>query len=759
MSELPATPSTRGDLTRLGGIVGSGTLAVYTLTIFLSAFLLFAVQPMFAKMVTPILGGTPAVWSVAMVFFQAVLLAGYTYAHALNRAFDLRIAALVHLVLIAVTAAFALPIGFDPAWGRPPDEGASFWLITVFAFSVGLPFFAVSANGPLLQSWFSRSGHVHAADPYFLYGASNLGSFLALIAYPFVIEPGLTLQAQSSTWSLGFIALGLSIALSALVVVITASSQALAAPRAATSDTTITGGDRLTWIGMAFVPSALLVAVTAHISTDLAAVPLLWVVPLALYLLTFVVAFGSAGERWHPRFLAAQPAALATLVMAGTLPQLVPLAVAVAAHLVFFFIAVLVCHGEVYRRRPAAAQLTQFYFFLSLGGVLGGIFASLVAPSIFNDVHEYPVMIVAAALCRPGLLVAVRRFGLVPSVAAVVALVAGFWGLYSGAIGNVPAVAAFAVICAVSVGLVLTRRQPLAFAALACIAIAAQVLMYRTPDIISRTRSFFAVHTVRESPDGRSRSLTHGTTNHGAELLRTSAGKPIDGRPEPATYFYRGGPYSQAIETVRAARGGLLGRVAVVGLGMGSLACHAREGEKWEFFEIDPEVVRIARDRTLFRSFTSCTPTAPVVLGDGRLTLADASAGYDLIILDAFSSDAVPVHLLTAEALAMYKSKLTPQGAIIFNISNRHMILDEVIAGSAEANGMVAFHRYDDSRTVRFEDLQARAHVAIAARTAEDVPAISWSGGWKRATLPAGERVWTDDYSNVLSPIRRKLGW
>lgn len=761
MSDLTSAGVARSGFSRISARLADNILTIYTLTIFLSALLLFAVQPMFTKMVTPTLGGTPAVWSVAMVFFQAVLLAGYTYAHALNRYFDLRTAAGLHVTLMIVVTAVGLPIAFDPAWGRPADGATSLWLIAVFTASVGLPFFAVSANGPLLQSWFARSGHAQAADPYFLYGASNLGSFLALLAYPFVIEPGLSLKLQSWVWGGGFMVLVLAIATAALALVLRATPSALARTESKSdADAAPIGAtDRWYWIAMAFVPSALLVAVTAHMSTEIAAVPLLWVVPLALYLLTFVVAFSSAGERWHRKFVSLMAPALAILLMTQAMPRLYPLVVMLIVHLAFFFVAVMVCHGEVYRRRPAASKLTQFYFFLSLGGVLGGIFSSLAAPLVFNAVFEYPVMIVAAALCVPGVWQAMSQFGWKRLTSILAAAVVVLIVMRLALSDTILISAAFLAVFAASILMVIRQRSPLAFAACALLGVTALQAAQSTSDIVLRTRSFFAVHSVKNSADGRARLLTHGNTVHGAEFQRDASGQPLTSRPEPASYFYRGGPFSQAIDGVRSARGGTLGRVAVIGLGMGSLACHAKPGEAWEFFEIDPEVVRIARDPKLFRSFSACAPGAPVVIGDGRLTLADAKAGYDIIVIDAFSSATVPVHMLTTEALAIYRSKLTEGGAIVFNITNRHMRLDEVVAGAAQANGLTAFHRHDDNPAATFATLRTLAHVAVAMRRPEDVPAISGDANWKAATLPAGAKAWSDDYSNIIAPIRRKLGW
>jgi hypothetical protein len=739
-------------------------LPVFTLTIFLSAFLLFGVQPMFTKMVMPVLGGTPAVWSVAMVFFQSVLLAGYAYAHALTRWFDARIAALVHLALMVVVLGAGLPIAFGSGWGTPPEHGQALWLIGVFTVSVGLPFFAVSANGPLLQAWFARTGHPHADDPYFLYGASNIGSLLALLSYPLVVEQMLPLAGQSALWSAGFGALMVSIAVSALFLRPATAAALTAEQSDGDADAApVTIQDRLGWIGLSLVPSALLVATTAHVTSEVAAVPLMWVAPLALYLMTFSVAFRTGGERLNAILMKVQPLLLATII--ATLPVIgrVPFYALLAMNFAFFTVSVILCHRELYARRPGVAHLTQFYFFMSLGGVIGGALASLAAPLVFEGLLEFPLLVLAVLLCRAdvrGWLAARNQL----LVAVGLAAAAAAFLLADRGLINQDSLPGQAILAIFIVSVVLTAvsiARPVRLLAAATTAMLVAVTVSTPSHMIERTRSFFAVHSIFETANGQGRYLQHGNTLHGAERVADSAGKPLTERPEPASYFHLGGAYHQAIEQARAATGGTLGKVAVIGLGMGSLACHARAGETWDFFEIDPEVVRIARDKQMFRSLSECTPGARTVVGDGRLTLAQEQGGYDLIMLDAFSSSSPPVHLLTREAVAMYASKLSPDGVLIFNISNRNMVLSHVVAASAREAGLVTWHRSDDPRkTGAFkETLKVPVEVAIVARRPADVGAIAGDPAWKQAEVPANFRVWTDDFSNILDPLRRKLGW
>jgi hypothetical protein len=684
------------------------TLPLYAATIFFSAFLLFGIQPMFAKMVLPKLGGSPGVWSVAMVFFQAVLLAGYGYAHWLVSRFSVRRAALIHISLIALVLIIALPIGLASGFQRPPEDGQILWLVALFSASVGLPFFAVSANGPLLQAWFARTGHPHAADPYFLYAASNIGSFLALIAYPFLIEPNLPLAAQASSWAWGFAFLLAGIACCAGLS-LGGPGGSLAVERGTLVVTPIPARTKLAWVALAFVPSGLLVAITAHISTDVAAVPLLWVAPLALFLLTFTIVFQRKPLLRHSWMLHAQLVLVAALVTATMFLPKAGWGLQLGLHLALFFVTAMVAHGELARMRPDAANLTQFYLWMSVGGVLGGLFCGLLAPSLFNAVIEYPILIIAGLLCRPGL-----------------------------------------------VSINLSRR---AGAAMACFAFLGLVVLVvqdqRRTDTI---RSFFGVHRIDVSEDGRFRRLIHGSTVHGAQRLIEPDGSATTGRPEPLTYYFTGGAIADGIDAVRQARGGVLRDVAVVGLGTGSLACQMRPGEAWDFYEIDPYVVRIAQDTSRFGFMSECAPDARIVMGDARLTLADAADGsLDMLVIDAFSSDAIPVHLMTTEAIALYLTKLKPEGAILFHISNRNMELGPVVVATAQQKGLTTWIREPTASPALLAQMKVSPHVAIVARRAEHV-GLPVGQGWVEQGASTGVRAWRDDYADIISAIWQKIG-
>jgi hypothetical protein len=729
-------------------------LALFTLAIFLSAALIFAVQPMFTKLVLPRLGGSPSVWSVAMVFFQAALLAGYAYAHLITHYLPGRTSVVVHLAVLLL-ALFSLPLAMAAGWGRPPASGEAFYLIGLFTVSIGLPFFALAANAPLLQAWFARSGHPSARDPYFLYAASNVGSFLALLSYPFVVEPLTRLGEQTHFWTFGFYALIVLVTLCGAVLWPKADRKPLA-PARTDAARAPTWKDALIWIAFAAVPSAFLIAVTAHISTDVAASPLLWVLPLALYLATFVIVFQTRPVIPHRLALAAQPVAVALLIGVYIYGSTDSIFTTICINLAAFFLTALVCHGELARRRPAARHLTEFYLWMSFGGMIGGISAGLIAPHVFNWVAEYPLLIVLGLLCRPGLAeFGIRRERLIWLV--VVAVLANVAVMvvqsdYPLRLSQLMAVAACVLLLSI-----IFLRDPLKLAAVAAILLGVGTIYDFQSNRGETVRNFFGVHKIYDTPDGY-RVLLHGTTIHGAEKIADEDDPAPDAKPIPLTYYHANSGIAQAIHAMREKKPGPL-RFAVIGLGTGSISCHAREGDTWNFYEIDQSIIDVATDPGYFTFLSSCTPDAKIVLGDARLTLADASDSiYDLIIVDAFSSDAIPIHLLTQEAMAIYLKKLAPGGIVLMHISNRHMELGSVVAGIAQANGLVT---RQNSRANENEDTDKylfSSTVAACARADADFGALSrQEKGWEH--LPAAaQRVWTDDYSNIVGAMLRNLG-
>jgi hypothetical protein len=736
-------------------------LVVYTAAIFLSALLLFSVQPLFTKMVLPRLGGSPAVWSVAMVFFQTLLLAGYAYAHVLMQIKNRVIPVAVHLVLLVV-ALLTLPLAIAGGFGEPPTSGYAFWLLGLFAISIGLPFFALAANNPLLQAWFVRTGHPAGPDPYFLYASSNIGSFLALLSYPVLLEPLLTLRMQNLFWTFGY---GLLILLIAGCGVLLLSSPALAVADRATEETDTPPPQpllRLRWIFLAAVPSGLLIAVTAHISTDVAAAPLLWVLPLSLYLLTWVLVFQSRPLLPHKWILMLQPVAIAGTIVLLAVGGEQNLLLTLGGHQLCFFIIAMACHGELARTRPPAKYLTGFYVALSFGGMVGGLFAGLIAPFAFSWVAEYPILLALAALCRPAdgherLARVSRWYWLLLAVLAVALIVptllspGRIWGwLEEHRVWVASGVGVFAA--ALALGLNADRWKIFATVILA-------LVLVRTypPDDgrVETVRSFFGVHKIVVTPNGQYHVLMHGTTIHGAQKYLNDDGTPVTGRPEPISYYHKDGGIGQAITAVRERKGAPL-RVAVIGVGSGTLACAAEPGETWKFFEIDQTMVDTARDPKYFSYVQNCAPDFKPVIGDARLTFAKEPDGvYDLIIVDAYSSDAIPIHLATEEAMKIYKDKLAPQGAVVMHVSNRHLELSSVIVGIADANDLKSWVFSEDSG--RDDEYIFSTSVVVSARDETDIGKLASSEQWAETEADEKQWVWTDDYSNIIGALYRRL--
>jgi hypothetical protein len=735
-------------------------LVVYTLAIFVSALLLFSVQPLFTKMVLPRLGGSPAVWSVAMVFFQSLLLGGYAYAHYLMKLKNRVIPVVVHLALLAL-AMVTLPLSIASGWGEPPTSGYAFWLLGLFAVSIGLPFFALAANNPLLQAWFVRTGHPNGPDPYFLYASSNIGSFLALLSYPVLLEPMFTLRTQNLIWTGGYGLLILLIAsCGALLLRSPANAALLNMPEDDTDAPAPSWILRARWIFLAAVPSGLLIAVTAHISTDVAAAPLLWVLPLSLYLLTWVLVFQSRPLLPHKWMLLAQPLAIAGVVILLAVGGEQNLLLTLGGHQLCFFVIAMACHGELARTRPPANYLTGFYVSLSFGGMVGGLFAGLIAPYTFSWIAEYPILLALTALCRPPGHERLPRWSqwYWPFLAALaVALIVPTF--YTGKIftwvdtNRVWVIGAVGVLSALlALGLNANRWKIFATVVVALVVLRA----YPSDDgRVETVRSFFGVHKIVVTPNGQYHVLMHGTTIHGAEKFQNDDGTPVTGRPEPITYYHKDGGIGQAISAIRERKGAPL-RVAVIGLGSGTLTCASEPGEDWKFFEIDQSMVDTAKDPKYFTFIQNCEPNLKPVIGDARLTFAREPSGtYDVIIVDAYSSDAIPIHLATEEAMEIYKDKLAPHGAVVMHVSNRHLELESVVVGIADANDLKSWVYSED--TNRDSEYIFSTTVVVSAREEADVGSLASSDKWTMTEAEDNQRVWTDDYSNILGAVWRRL--
>ncbi|HEX2179738.1 MAG TPA: fused MFS/spermidine synthase [Actinomycetota bacterium] len=724
-------------------------LALYVVTLFTGSALLFLVQPMFAKMVLPLLGGTPAVWATSMVFFQAVLLAGYAYAHWSVARFGIRRQALIHMPLVLLPL-LLLPISVPTGW-TPPEERPVFWLLWLLTFALGLPFFVLSTSAPLLQRWFSSSGHPSGKDPYFLYAASNAGSMLALLAYPFLMEPSLPLADQTQVWAIGYGVLAAGTIACALVTRRGRAEEAEVAADTA-EDASVpkpTTARRLRWVALAFVPSSFMLAVTTYISTDIAAIPLLWVVPLALYLLTFIIVFSSS--RPFPLVWATRVQAIVfiTLVLVMLLDDdNLPRRVVLGLPLLALLLASLLCHAQLAADRPPPKHLTEFYLWIAVGGVLGGIFTALVAPVVFDSLVEYPLAIVLACMLMPTLSekkVSARRerifLVVIPAafLLVTVLLILGAQQMLP-TIGRIVALTVALSLCA----LLVTR--PLRFGlALGAVMIGAFLATNRSPVLYSE-RTFFGVQQVLGDEGGRFHRLMHGTTLHGIQSTDPNL------KTEPLSYYHRDSPVGQVLQELPVSESP---RIGVIGLGTGSLACYASPDQQWTFFEIDPEMERIARNPRLFSFLSDCPGRHDVVIGDARLSLEDVPDGrFGVLVVDAFNSDSIPVHLLTREAMELYLSKLTPGGVVVVHISNRYLDLRPVVGNLSYDLGLVSLFRSNPQTLEQTAMGRSASDWVVIGRSLGDLGPLAADSRWISLVAEPGARVWTDDFSDVFSVFR-----
>ncbi len=731
-------------------------IALFSLTALTSAFLLFWVEPLFAKMVLPLLGGSPEVWNSCLMFFQAMLLLGYLYAHLSTRYLDVRRQAWIHVGLVAV-AFLALPVAIPSGWMPPPSGNPVPWLLLLLTLAVGAPFMMLSATAPLLQRWFADIDHPAAGNPYMLYAASNAGSLLGLLAFPVLMEPNLRLGGQSRVWTAGY---GIAFVLTAVcAAIVWQRAEHGAGRRPPNAKDPLHGSetgaprwiDRLKWMALAFVPSSLLLGVTSYLSTDVAAVPLLWVVPLALYLLTFIIVF-SRRTRDPIR-----PAAIVHALLVTTLVMLVfwdahiDLRWAYPLHLGVFTATALLLHSELAASRPSPAHLTEFYLWIALGGALGGAFNAIAAPLLFHSIAEYQLVVVLACFLRPS-----QRIPRVPFVEDIPAVVAvAIPALLLGVTAtpeldnrHLFGVPAKLIVSLIVGGFALAfSAKPLRFGAIiAAIALVGTIRYEHSEKILYADRSFFGAYRIIRST-GPSNILVHGTTIHGAQFMDAAR------RRQPVTYYHQKGPAGQLFAALQQQLQGK--RIAVVGLGAGSLVCYSRPGQEWTFFEIDPLVESIARNRKYFTFLRECAVQPRIVIGDARLTLArEPNKRFGLLVIDAFSSDAIPVHLLTREALGLYERVLDDNGVLMMHISNQNLGLEPVVAALAADAGLVALigaHTADER--AEWRDLEYSSDWVALARRSGDLGALVVDRRWRR--LGAGTREpWTDDFSNVFSVIK-----
>lgn len=733
-------------------------LFVYSITLFVNAALLFIIEPMVAKMILPLLGGSPSVWNTSLAFYQVCLLIGYSYAHFGSRWLGTRRHALLHLNLL-LAALLLLPVVLPIHWFASGSHNPVNVVLGGLATMVGLPFLVMSAGAPLLQKWFATCKHSAARDPYFLYAASNAGSIAGLLAYPLVLEPTLSLSRQNQLWFFSYLALLILMALCVLYFLRPLSS-AVDEPSAPVKEPDpmdnpsreMTFALRLRCVVWSSIPSSLLLGVTSYVTTDIASAPLLWVLPLTAYLLTFVLAF-ARGSWVAGSFLARRQAflllaAAVTMFMHATEPDWIILPL----HLSAFFLTSLVCHGQLAQERPNAKYLTEYYFWISLGGVLGGIFNALIAPVIFREVFEYPLAIAAAAFIRP--YVGERRESklnrrldwLLPPAAVFLILSITLSMKYLGVLP--PSKDRFLIFAASAVFCLFFAYRPVRFG-VGMSAITVVALLYPAPfgRVLYADRSFFGTYRATFDAATERHVLFQGTTIHGAQSARQRL------RLETSTYYHRTSPVGQVLDVYSKIRGD--GNIAVVGLGTGALACFGTPQQKMTFYEIDPLVEKIARDVKLFTYLRDCPPKIKVVIGDARMSLVKtADHQYEILVLDAFSSDVIPTHLLTREALELYLKKLSADGILLVHISNRFMDLAPVLDRLATSLSLRAYIQ-NDSRITPSESDEGKfsSRWVMLARTDDAIAPFLGDSRWQRLDGELGGDLWTDDFSDVLKVI------
>ena len=670
-------------------------MILYALTIFASAFLLFLVQPLMAKQILPWFGGSAAVWSTCLIFFQFVLLFGYAYADWTTRKLAPRRQIALHIALLALSLA-SLPIVASSSWKPGGGEEPALRILGLLGATIGLPYFLLSTTGPLVQAWFARS--FPAGTVYRLFALSNLASLLALVSYPFAVEPWVTTLGQAHGWSTAYV---LFVALCIGAAIYSVRSQPTSVPAEQTiaqmnAGPAPTFADYALWLLLAAMGSFMLLAVTNHITHDIASVPFLWILPLTLYLLSFILSF--EGRGWYRRSIFVGPMLVVVCAMAWALHEdraLHDIREGVALFSIGLFVCCMFCHGELAAMRPAPRYLTRFYLMVSLGGALGGFFVGFVAPRVFPTYYEFGVGLVLTLLVAALVL---RRLPFFVPLLAVSA--AGFTSYH-----------------------------------------VYQYVGSLSGNALVMTRNFYGTLRVRDVGNGEAavRRLMHGVIMHGEQYLDPAR------HLEPSTYY--GVTSGVALALKHLPRGPR--RVAVIGLGTGTLAAHGRKGDVFRFYELNPDVIRVARSQF---SYLSDTPaTIETVLGDARLSMErEPPQGYDLIAIDAFSSDAIPVHLITREAMAVYLKHLKPDGVIAFHVTNRFLRLAPVVKAIADEYGLRSCLIVDEATesdlaktdwvlVTRNAKLLELPDVAEATSAIESIPKLA---------------VWTDSYNNLFRILK-----
>lgn len=724
-------------------------LFVYSATIFTGSFLLFLIQPMIAKVILPYLGGSPMVWNAAMLFFQTALLLGYAYAHATARFLPPKRQALLHAGVVAASL-LLLPVGLHTASFFDPSTSPVSWLLATLAMSVGLPYFLLSANATLTQHWFAHTGHPSARNPYPLYVTSNIASFAGLLSFPFIIEPLLDFNAQGKLWSSLYTLFAVFLFGSVFLLSRkNAGNTALSADSAA--EEAPTRWRRLLWLGLALLPSSLLQGVTMHVLTDVASLPLLWVIPLSLYLLSFIIAFSRLGPKitafcWQSMPVIVAITMILLVVKIGSILGFI-------AHLACFFMMALACHGRLAQTRPAARFLTGYYLWIAFGGMLGGVFNSLLAPLLFTGIIEYPLALCAVCLFMPAPAWRPKLSDLVFSLVFLVQiLILGSIYNLGRSLSSVTTgilifqVTLFVLICGFGFQMLASKHRPLRMGLLAgafVFLVPVFVFPNSSQTLISAERNFFGVLRVTHNAQLDINMLTHGTTLHGVQSFDEKE------RLVPQSYYF----------PLVALRNHFLKDtskqpLAVVGLGVGSLACIGRKGERMDFFEIDPAVIRVAENPSFFTYMKDCPPEKKIILGDARLKLGEMpDHRYAMLMIDAYNSDSLPLHLMTREALQVYRSKLAPGGILLFHITNRHLNLEPILGRLAKDAGLSALVAHFDP--TKEQELLFPSRWVAMAEEAKTLRPLREDPAWEPLIIGPGD-IWTDHYSNILEAMLAK---
>ena len=737
-----------------------GLAVIFTATIFLSATLLFSVQPMFTKLILPLLGGASNVWNTAMVFFQAMLLGGYIYAHLISKYLSVKAQIAVHS-LVTLAGFLFIPLAVPEAVVLPESGMPTFWLLGLFGITVGLPFFALSANAPLLQRWFSLTDHRDANDPYFLYSASNAASLIILCAYPILIEPNMRLGGQTFSWAIGYAALLGMLLLTAFALTRRLAPISKVVSTESKADVT-EWKQKIFWIFLAFLPSSLMLGVTTYMTNNIASTPFLWIMPLALYLLTFVIVFASRPlvtanglAKFFPwvvilGFILILPEMshdFGAFMISTAIPPLVQIPLLLSV----YFLISLYCHAILVERRPAASGLTEFYILMSVGGVLGGIFNALIAPVIFNAVYEFILILALVVFLRPSG-IELPEAGEKPwRLLFIGCVAAAFNGAVLLGAGSTATYVAFITVAILAVSTIRFDFHRLAkICMFASLAIAATVFDLFGSDALYKDRSFYSLLSVRavDTANGVKHEFVHGNTVHNYQL------RDPELHHVPTSYYIEGGSIHESVEALRKALGGNL-NAAVIGLGAGAMVCYEQPRDNWIYFEIDPAVVDLARNTKFFSYIETCAPQADIRIGDARQKLEAVPIGsLDMIVVDAFSSNSIPAHLVTREALELYRSRMTPEGLVFFHTSNKMLDVTSVVARLSEDAGLTA--RYID-----LSDFPENPYAEHGSRGTgilmgpDDMMQKVTAGDPRFQTWTSSRHVklWTDDYSSVLGTL------